>query len=202
MNEELTKPERTSVKARKLVTVLLWVLSGTAVICALATFPVYRFLEAQHGKQTRGCIANMRNIDSAMCQGMIEEPAIASMWSNSAMIQVGAHFKYLKQQFESQSLAQGNFILKSGRPAESDCPPPPVVAENWLKPGWEIPSVEPQFHASKPIRISLVKRSRKNSLLTICCSDWRRLSPRCFNLSCRMPNPTFAIPSSSGNIQK
>ena len=68
---------------------------------------------------------------------------------NSSMIQVGAHFKYLKQIFENQNLVEGNFILKSGRPTESDCPPPPVVAENWLKPGWETPGVEPQIHSSK-----------------------------------------------------
>jgi len=68
---------------------------------------------------------------------------------NYSMIQVGSHFKYLKQIFENQNLVKGNFILKSGRPAESDCPPPPVVAENWLKPGWDSPEVEPRFHSSK-----------------------------------------------------
>ena len=68
---------------------------------------------------------------------------------DSSMIQFGAHFKYLNQLFEHQNLVQGNFILKSGRPTESVCPPPPVVAENWLKPGWETPDVEPQFHTSK-----------------------------------------------------
>jgi superfamily I DNA/RNA helicase len=66
-----------------------------------------------------------------------------------SMIQVGAHFKYLKQVFENQNLVEGNFILKSGRPTESVCPPPSVVAENWLKPGWETPGVEPQVHLSK-----------------------------------------------------
>ncbi len=39
--------------------------------------------------------------------------------------------------------------MKVGRPTESHCPPPSVVAENWLKPGWETPGVEPQIHASK-----------------------------------------------------
>jgi superfamily I DNA/RNA helicase len=68
---------------------------------------------------------------------------------NYSMIQFGAHFKYLNQIFENQNLVEGNFILKSGRPAESVCPPPPVVAENWLKPGWEAPDVEPRFHSNK-----------------------------------------------------
>jgi len=68
---------------------------------------------------------------------------------NYSMIQVGAHFKYLKKIFEDESLVEGNFILKSGRPTESDCPPPSVVAENWLKPGWDTPGVEPQVHLKK-----------------------------------------------------
>ena len=32
---------------------------------------------------------------------------------NSSTIQVGAHFKYLKQIFENQNLVEGNFILIS-----------------------------------------------------------------------------------------
>ncbi|MCZ6769380.1 MAG: AAA domain-containing protein [Acidobacteria bacterium] len=66
-----------------------------------------------------------------------------------SLIQVGTHFEYLKQLFEEESLVEGNFILKIGRPKESHCPPPSVVAENWLKPGWETPGVEPQIHFSK-----------------------------------------------------
>jgi len=68
---------------------------------------------------------------------------------NYSKLQFGAHFKYLKQLFENQNLVEGNFILKSGRPTESACPPPSVVAENWLKPGWENPGVEPQVHLTK-----------------------------------------------------
>jgi hypothetical protein len=68
---------------------------------------------------------------------------------NYSMIQVGAHYKYFNQIFESQNRAAGNFILKSGRPIETSCPPPPVVTENWLKPGWESPASEPRFHSSK-----------------------------------------------------
>ena len=57
---------------------------------------------------------------------------------NHSLIQAGAHLKYLKKVFEDESLVEGNFILKSGRPTESDCPPPSVVAENWLKQGWAL----------------------------------------------------------------
>jgi superfamily I DNA and/or RNA helicase len=66
-----------------------------------------------------------------------------------SLLQVGTHFEYLKQLFEDENLVEGNFILKIGRPTESNCPPPSVVAENWLKPGWETPGVEPQVHLSK-----------------------------------------------------
>jgi len=68
---------------------------------------------------------------------------------NYSMIQVGTHFNYFKKIFEDENLVEGNFILKSGRPVESDCPPPSVVAENWLKPGWDTPGVEPQVHLKK-----------------------------------------------------
>ena len=43
---------------------------------------------------------------------------------NYSMIQMGAHFRFLKQLFEDGNLVDGNFILKSGRPTESECPPP------------------------------------------------------------------------------
>ena len=66
-----------------------------------------------------------------------------------ALIQAGAHFKYLKLLFDAENCVEGNFILKIGRPAETDCPPPSVAVENWLKPGWETPGVEPQVHLSK-----------------------------------------------------
>ena len=66
-----------------------------------------------------------------------------------SLIQVGPHFEYLKQLFDEENFVAGNFILKVGRPTESDCPPPSVVAENWLKADWETPGVEPQIHHSK-----------------------------------------------------
>ena len=66
-----------------------------------------------------------------------------------SLIQVGPHFEYLKQLFDEENFVAGNFILKVGRPTESQCPPPSVVAENWLKAGWETPGVEPQIHVSK-----------------------------------------------------
>jgi hypothetical protein len=69
-----------------------------------------------------------------------------------SLIQVGNHFEYLRQLFEDQNFVEGNFILRIGRPKESDCPPPSVVAENWLKPGWETAGVEPQIHLSKTYR--------------------------------------------------
>ena len=66
-----------------------------------------------------------------------------------SLIQIGNHFEYLKKLFDDENCVEGNFILKIGRPFESNCPPPSVVAENWLKPGWETPGVEPQVHTRK-----------------------------------------------------
>lgn len=66
-----------------------------------------------------------------------------------SLIHAGAHFEYLTQLFEAENLAEGNFIVKIGRPTESNCPPPSVVFENWLKPGWETPGVEPEVQLSK-----------------------------------------------------
>ena len=100
---------------------------------------VLRFLQEFHRAKTPP-ILNLE--EQAWKQYFDELP-------NYSMIQVGAHFKYLKQLFESENLVKSNLILKSGRPTESDCPPPSVVAENWLKPGWETPGVEPQIHFSK-----------------------------------------------------
>ncbi len=68
---------------------------------------------------------------------------------NSSLIQAGAHFEYVKQLFDQENLCRGQFYFKNGRPTETDCPPPSVAAENWLKPGWETPGVEPQVHVSK-----------------------------------------------------
>jgi hypothetical protein len=75
-----------------------------------------------------------------------------------SLIQVGNHFEYLEQLFENDNFVEGNFILRIGRPTESDCPPPSVVAENWLKPVWETPGVEPQIHLSKTYK-NLVGRT-------------------------------------------
>jgi superfamily I DNA and/or RNA helicase len=66
-----------------------------------------------------------------------------------SLVQVGAQFDYLRQLFDPAHVGKGNFILKVGRPTESHCPPPSVVAEKWLKPGWETPGVEPQICPSK-----------------------------------------------------
>ena len=66
-----------------------------------------------------------------------------------SLVQAGDQFDYLKQVFDPAHVNKGNFILKVGRPTESHCPPPSVVAEQWLKPGWETPGVEPQISPRK-----------------------------------------------------
>jgi len=78
------------------------------------------------------------------------------------MIKVGSHFKYLKQKFEKQNLVDANIILKSGRPTETACPQPSVVVENWLKPGWETPGVEPEIHSRKTYKNLVGKTVTEN----------------------------------------
>jgi len=100
---------------------------------------VLKFLQEFHRAKTPPIL----NLDEQSWKQYFDE------LPNYSKIQVGAHFKYLKQLFEDENLVEGNFILRSGRPTESDCPPPSVVAGNWLKPGWETPGVEPQIHLNK-----------------------------------------------------
>lgn len=38
---------------------------------------------------------------------------------------------------------RGGFIVRIDRPAETECPAPSVMFENWLEPGWEQPGVAP-----------------------------------------------------------
>jgi hypothetical protein len=59
-------------------------------------------------------------------------------------LQRGPLFGNLKSLSSRGSLHEGNFLLKVGRPRESECPPPSVVIEQWLKPGWENAGAEPK----------------------------------------------------------
>ena len=48
----------------------------------------------------------------------------------------------------------GEFVIRVGRPHESDCPEPSVVIKNWLKRGWDAVDADPD---------SLVRKTRKGS---------------------------------------
>jgi very-short-patch-repair endonuclease/superfamily I DNA/RNA helicase len=48
----------------------------------------------------------------------------------------------------------GEFVIKVGRPKETECPEPSVVIKNWLKPGWDQVDADPE---------SIVKKTRKGS---------------------------------------
>ncbi len=64
-------------------------------------------------------------------------------------IQRGAPFGRLRSIKEGSVLHDGNFHFKVGRPKETECPPPSVVIEQWLKPGWETPAAEPKVIESR-----------------------------------------------------
>ncbi len=51
-------------------------------------------------------------------------------------IQRGPYFGNLKLLSGPSEIRNGNFIFKVGRPTETECPPPSVIIEQWLKPGW------------------------------------------------------------------
>jgi len=59
-------------------------------------------------------------------------------------IQRGTAFGNIRTLKEGSPLHDGNFLFKVGRPKETECPPPSVVIEQWLKPGWQNATVEPE----------------------------------------------------------
>jgi prepilin-type N-terminal cleavage/methylation domain-containing protein len=84
----MEKTMKTNMKGFTLVEIMIVV----AIIGLLIAIALPNFLEARRKSQTRACIANMRNCDSAIQQGMIEEPSIATAWTVSTAISV----RYLK----------------------------------------------------------------------------------------------------------
>ncbi|MHC4218441.1 MAG: AAA domain-containing protein, partial [Planctomycetota bacterium] len=65
---------------------------------------------------------------------------------NYPSLQRGPLFGNLKSLSSRGTLHGGNFLLKVGRPRESECPPPSVVIEQWLKSGWEDAGSEPKVY--------------------------------------------------------
>ncbi len=61
-------------------------------------------------------------------------------------IQRGPAFGNLRSLKETGALTDGNFLFKVGRPKETECPPPSVVIDQWLKPGWQSASAEPKVY--------------------------------------------------------
>ena len=68
---------------------------------------------------------------------------------NYETIQRGHAFGNLRTLKEGTELHDGNFLFKVGRPKETECPPPSVVIEQWLKPGWQCATAEPQVHEQR-----------------------------------------------------
>ncbi|HEY0990190.1 MAG TPA: AAA domain-containing protein [Kofleriaceae bacterium] len=48
--------------------------------------------------------------------------------------------------------SRSGFIIGIDRPAETECPAPSVLFENWLEPGWEQPGVAPSVVPTRPHR--------------------------------------------------
>src|SRR6185503_11250159 len=48
--------------------------------------------------------------------------------------------------------SRSGFIVGIERPAETECPTPSVLFQNWLEPGWEQPGVAPSVVPSRPHR--------------------------------------------------
>src|SRR5262249_43626507 len=49
---------------------------------------------------------------------------------------------------------RGGFLVSVERPAETECPAPSVLFENWLGPGWEQPGVAPGVAPTRTLRTS------------------------------------------------
>jgi len=64
---------------------------------------------------------------------------------NYDSIQRGRVFETIRTLDESVELHDGNFLFKVGRPKETECPPPSVVIDQWLKPGWQSAIAEPKI---------------------------------------------------------
>ncbi|HEU4731839.1 MAG TPA: hypothetical protein VFT22_28285, partial [Kofleriaceae bacterium] len=53
---------------------------------------------------------------------------------------------------DGEPVTRGGFIVSVERPAETECPAPSVLFENWLEPGWEQPGVAPGVVPTRPQR--------------------------------------------------
>ncbi|MHC4447768.1 MAG: AAA domain-containing protein [Planctomycetota bacterium] len=57
----------------------------------------------------------------------------------------------------------GDFIVKVARPQETECPPPSVIIQQWLHPGWDEPGAEPQVFAKRRSKSSGREESFEDS---------------------------------------
>jgi hypothetical protein len=48
--------------------------------------------------------------------------------------------------------SRGGLLVSVDRPAETECPPPSVLFENWLEPGWEQPGIAPAVVPTRALR--------------------------------------------------
>ncbi|MHC4415077.1 MAG: AAA domain-containing protein [Planctomycetota bacterium] len=94
-------------------------------------------------------------------------------------IQRGRLFGNLKFLREGASQRHGNFILKVGRTKETECPPPSVIIEQWLRPGWDEPGAEPKVYAKRKLPTGSGEETFEDSTERVeALEDWMSLRHR------------------------
>ncbi len=100
---------------------------------------VFRFLQELHRVKTPPAV-DLEGCDWLLRLGTL--PVFPSIQRGSALAELGF--------LPGASEARGeNFILKVGRPRLTECPPPSVVIEQWLKPGWNEAAGEVKVHEKR-----------------------------------------------------
>ena len=78
-------------------------------------------------------------------------------------IQRGPLFSNLKLPMQPNDILDGDFILRIGRPKESECPPPSVVIEQWLQPGWNNAALDPKVYTKRRLKTAAGEESFDSS---------------------------------------
>ena len=90
-----------------------------------------------------------------------------------ASVQRGPAFGNLRSLKEGGALTDGNFLFKVGRPKETECPPPSVVIEQWLKPGWQNASADAHVHDTRKNKTSGKEETFEDSTeRVLALEDW------------------------------
>ncbi len=105
---------------------------------------VFRYLQEMHRVKTPP------TVDLEKYEWQLDLASLPSYPS----IQRGPVFANLPDLKEGGVVHDGNFLFKVGRPMETECPPPSVVIEQWLKPGWQSAGAEPKVFEKRKNKAS------------------------------------------------